>query len=139
MIRKLALIVFVLVISSCAAVDKASKFVFVSKYDTNEYELINWIRTTAELSIESCHDTELSKQNIVTLYKASLEFKNFTQYRRNNTDTYKIATSFYALVDETIQVYADQEQVSQTFCEISLMQIAGTAEVIQQAVGDKPK
>lgn len=112
---------------------------FVAKYDTNEYELINWIRTTAELSHESCDSTDLSKQNFVTLYRGSLEFRNFTQYIKRNTDTFELATNLHQLVDQGLGMYATNETVSQPFCELSLEQIAVSAETIQKVLGDKPR
>lgn len=111
----------------------------VAKYDTNEYELINWIRTTAELSVETCNNNELSKQNFVTLYRGSLEFKNFTQYLRRNSDTYDLATNLHLLVNQGVDMYATNETVSQTFCELSLDQVATSAETIQKVLGDKPR
>jgi hypothetical protein len=111
----------------------------VAKYDTNEYELINWIRTTAELSVETCSNNEVSKQNFVTLYRGSLEFKNFTQYLKRNSDTYELATNLYQLVDQSVDMYATNETVSQVFCELSLDQIVTSAETIQKVLGDKPR
>lgn len=111
----------------------------VAKYDTNEYELINWIRTTAELSVETCSNNEVSKQNFVTLYRGSLEFKNFTQYLKRNSDTYELATNLYQLVDQSVDMYATNETVSQAFCELSLDQIVTSAETIQKVLGDKPR
>jgi hypothetical protein len=111
----------------------------LAKYDTNEYELINWIRTTAELSVETCDNNEISKENFVTLYRSSLEFKNFTQYLRRNQDTYELSNDLHQLIDQGVELYATNEQVSQTFCELSLEQIIASAETIQQVLGDKPR
>ena len=111
----------------------------VAKYDTNEYELINWIRTTAELSVETCDNNEVSKENFVTLYRSSLEFKNFTQYLRRNQDTHELSNDLYQLVDQGVELYATNDQVSQAFCELSLEQIIASATTIQQVLGDKPR
>jgi hypothetical protein len=112
---------------------------FVAKYDTNEYELINWIRTSAELSIETCDNMYLSKENYVALYRSSIEFKNFTQYLRRNQDTYELANNLHQLIDQGVNMYANDNQVSQTFCELSLAQIGESAETIQKVLGDKPR
>jgi hypothetical protein len=112
---------------------------FVAKYDTNEYELINWIRTSAELSVETCDNMYLSKENYVALYKSSMEFKNFTQYLRRNQDTYALANNLHQLIDQAVNMYANDNQVSQTFCELSLVQISESAEAIQKVLGDKPR
>ncbi len=112
---------------------------FVAKYDTNEYELINWIRTSAELSVETCDNMYLSKENYVALYRSSIEFKNFTQYLRRNKDTYELANNLHQLIDQGVNMYANDNQVSQTFCELSLVQISESAETIQKVLGDKPR
>jgi hypothetical protein len=116
-----------------------SSYIFPARYDTNEYELINWIRTTAELSVESCNDYDLTQHNMVTLYRGSLEFKNYTQYQRRNQDAYEMASDLFTMIDNSVQVYAENDIVSQLFCEMSLEQISETAETMQKVLGDKPR
>jgi hypothetical protein len=125
----------IMLLSGCSTVNS----LFVAKYDTNEYELINWIRTSAELSVETCDNTYLSKENYVALYRSSIEFKNFTQYLRRNQDTYALATNLHQLIDQGVEMYANDNEVSQTFCELSLSQIIESAETIQKVLGDKPR
>jgi hypothetical protein len=124
-------IVLVMSLTGCS-------YIFPARYDTNEYELINRIRTAAELTLESCNDYNLTKHNMVTLYRDSLEFKNFTQYQRRNQDTYKMASDLFSMIDNSVQVYTDNT-VSQLFCELSLAQINQTSETIQKVLGDKPR
>jgi hypothetical protein len=81
----------------------------------------------------------LSKQNFVTLYSGSLEFKNYTQYLRRNQDTHELSNDLYQLVDQGVELYATNDQVSQAFCELSLEQIIASATTIQQVLGDKPR
>jgi hypothetical protein len=133
--KNILIIVALLLLSGCSTFNSF----LVAKYDTNEYELINWIRTTAELSVETCDNNEISKENFVTLYRSSLEFKNFTQYLRRNQDTYELSNDLHQLIDQGVELYATNEQVSQTFCELSLEQIIASAETIQQVLGDKPR
>jgi hypothetical protein len=134
--KQLLIIMLLVTLTGCSTV---SSYIFPSRYDTNEYELINWIRTTAELSVESCNDYDLTKHNMVTLYRGSLEFKNYTQHQRRNQDTYKMASDLFTMIDNNVQVYADNITVSQLFCELSLEQINETAETIQKVLGDKPR
>jgi uncharacterized membrane protein len=133
--KNILIIVVLLLLSGCSTLNSF----LVAKYDTNEYELINWIRTTAELSVETCDNNDVSKQNFVTLYRGSLEFKNFTQYLRRNADTHELSKDLYQLIDQGVELYATNDQVSQTFCELSLEQIIASAETIQQVLGDKPR
>ena len=133
--KTLLIIASVLLLTGCNTVNSF----LVAKYDTNEYELINWIRTTAELSVETCNDNQISTQNFVTLYRSSLEFKNYTQYLRRNTDTHQLANNLYQIVDQGVDMYASSETVSPAFCELSLAQIIESATTIQQVIGDKPR
>lgn len=133
--NKVLLLASIFALTSCSAIKSV---LFVAKYDTNEYELVNWIRTTAELSVDSCLDAEVSKQNFISLYKATAEFKNFTQYLKNNSDSHESASSLHSLVDRGLDMYTENATVSPAFCEISLKQIADSAEVIQQTLGSKP-
>lgn len=133
--KTLLIITSILLLTGCNTFNS----LLVAKYDTNEYELINWIRTTAELSVETCDDNEVSKQNFVTLYRGSLEFKNYTQYLRRNTDTHELANNLYQIVDQGVDMYASSETVSPAFCELSLAQINESATTIQQVIGDKPR
>jgi hypothetical protein len=133
--KNIMIMVAFILLSGCNSVNS----LFVAKYDTNEYELINWIRTTAELSVETCDDNKVSKQNFVNLYGRSLEFKNYTQYLGRNQDTHELAKNLYQLVDQSIDMYDTNETVSQAFCELSLDQIVTSAETIQKVLGDKPK
>lgn len=133
--KHLLIIATLLFLTGCSTVNSF----FVAKYDTNEYELVNWIRTSAELSVESCDNMYLSKENYVALYRSSIEFKNFTQYLRRNQDTYALATNLHQLIDEGVNMYANDNEVSQTFCELNLAQIIESAETIQKVLGDKPR
>jgi hypothetical protein len=133
--KTLLIIVSVVLLTGCSTFNSF----LVAKYDTNEYELINWIRTTAELSVETCDNNEVSKENFVTLYRSSLEFKNYTQYLRRNTDTHELANNLYKIVDQGVELYASSEIVSPAFCELSLAQITESATTIQQVIGDKPR
>ena len=133
--KHLLIIATLLFLTGCSTVNSF----FVAKYDTNEYELVNWIRTSAELSVESCDNMYLSKENYVALYRSSIEFKNFTQYLRRNQDTYALATNLHQLIDEGVNMYANDNEVSQTFCELNLAQIIESAETIQRVLGDKPR
>jgi hypothetical protein len=133
--KTLLIIASVLLLTGCNTLNSF----LVAKYDTNEYELINWIRTTAELSVETCDNNEVSKENFVTLYRGTVEFKNYTQYLRRNAETHELANNLYQIVDQGVEMYASSETVSPAFCELSLAQITESATTIQQVIGDKPR
>jgi hypothetical protein len=111
----------------------------VASYDANEYQLINQVRTNAELSKPMCSDSEYSQENLNTIYTNSLELKNYTQYLPNNEATHELAIKLHQIVEDTLALYLTNDQVSQAFCEISLEQITESAETIQQVLGGKPR
>ena len=136
--KKISLLIILFAFTGCSVTNQATSVLFPARYDTNEYELINWIRTTAELSVDSCASTDISRENFEVLYKGSLEFKNFTQYLRRNQPAHDLAINLHTLVDEGYALY-DNQEVSQFFCQTSLLQIADSATSIQQVIGRKRK
>jgi|694.fasta_scaffold65777_3 hypothetical protein len=136
--KRISLLILLFAFTGCSVTNQATAVLFPARYDTNEYELINWIRTTAELSVDSCYSTEISRENFEVLYKGSLEFKNFTQYLRRNQPAHDLAINLHLLVDEGYTLY-DNQEVSQFFCQTSLLQIADSATSIQQVIGRKRK
>lgn len=137
--KKLSIALLFITLTGCGSVTQISSYMFPAKYDSNEYELVNRIRTIAELSMQSCDDTSLSKNNMNILHKETLEFKNYTQYQQRNQDTFNLASNLYSIADGNIQLYNNNDNVSQPFCELSLTQINETAEAIQKVLGDKPR
>lgn len=136
--KTLTLSALLFTLTGCAAVDQGTSILFPARYDTNEYELINWIRTTAELSIDSCQDTEISRTNFDTLHARALEFKNLTEYLPRNQNVNDLATNLYLLVDNGSSMY-DNEEVSTFFCQNTLLQIIDSSISIQQVTGRKRK
>lgn len=132
---KLTLIPLIFLLTSCSTLS----YLTVAKYDANEYSLITSIRTSSEVYVGSCSDSVASKNNVDRLFYLSLEFKNYTQYPKKNTDTYKLATNLHDLIAQTAELYSQEETVSQVFCELNIEQIANSAASIQKTVGDKPR
>lgn len=136
--KNLVLISLLFFLTSCVAVNRGTSILFPAKYDTNEYELINKIRTTAELSIDSCRDTEISRNNFDVLYASTLEFKNLTEYLPRNQNVNDLATNLYMLVDNGFTMY-NNDEVSTFFCQNALLQIIDSSISIQQVTGRKRK
>lgn len=122
-------------LSGCALFDAY----FMAGYDTNEYALVNKIKTKAELSVEDCKDVNKSKQNAEDLYFIAVEMKNFTANIPRNVDTTKLATNLVELTKQGKEQYAKDANVSETFCKLKLQQISRSAEVAQKVIGKKPR
>jgi hypothetical protein len=122
-------------LSGCALIDAY----LMAGYDTNEYALVNRIKTQAELSIDDCKDTIKSKQNADNLYVTAVELKNFATNIPRNEDTAKLAGNLVELTKQGKEQYAKNSNVSETFCKLKLQQIGRSAEVAQKVIGKKPR
>jgi len=122
-------------LSGCALLDAY----FMAGYDTNEYALVNKIKTKADLSVDDCKDQVKSKQNADDLYVVAVEMRNFSQNIPRNVDTTKLAGNLVELTKQGKEMYAKGSPVSETFCKLKLQQISRSAEVAQKVIGKKPR
>ena len=133
--KLIASLVVVSSLSGCALIDAY----LMAGYDTNEYALVNKIKTQAELSIDDCKDTVKSKQNADNLYVTAIELKNFATNIPRNEETAKLAGNLVELTKQGKELYAKNPNVSETFCKLKLQQIGRSAEVAQKVIGKKPR
>lgn len=141
-LRKLNLLLassVIVLLPGCAVVGKFYDAYFMAKYDTNEYGLINKIRTVSELAVEECKDRDKSITNFKTLYYTSTELKNFTQHIPNNPDASKLAGNMVELSKQGKEMYDKSPNVSENFCKLKLQQINRSADTAQKAIGAKPR
>ena len=68
--KRLLLVCAIFALSGCAVIDAY----FMAKYDTNEYALINDIKTKAQVAEENCANNLLVTTQVNELYIKSLEF-----------------------------------------------------------------
>jgi len=122
-------------LSGCVLLDAY----FMAGYDTNEYALVNKIKTKAELSVEDCKDVKKSRQNAEDLYFIAIEMKNFAENIPRNVDTTKLATNLVELTKQGKEQYAKDSNVSEIFCKLKLQQISRSAEMAQKVIGKKPR
>lgn len=118
----------------CALIDAY----FMAGYDTNEYKIINEIRTMSEVSQEECVNSDTSKQVFEGLYIKSVEFRNFTQYIPKNDDAHNLSSQMVELTKQGKEQY-QKGAVSTGFCKLKLQQINRTSEQIQKVIGSKPR
>jgi LAS superfamily LD-carboxypeptidase LdcB len=129
--KKIALAFLVMSLSGCALIDAY----FMAKYDTNEYALINKIRTTAQIAQKSCDKPLEVKPQINDIIYTSTELRNFTQHIPRNPEAYKMAGQ---MVELSEQIKFD-EKTSPVFCKMKLQQVERNAEKIQHVLGSKPR
>jgi hypothetical protein len=133
--KKLLPLIFVILLSGCTLFDAY----FMAKYDTNEYFIVNDIKTKAQVAEENCSNQLLVVTQVNELYIKALEFKNFTSHIPRNKDTDNMSTKLLTLTKDTRDYFNKSEKISPIFCKAKLQQIVKSADTIQHVLGSKPR
>ena len=133
--KKLLPLIFVLSLSGCTLFDAY----FMAKYDTNEYFIVNDIKTKAQIAEENCGNQLLVVTQVNELYIKTLEFKNFTTHIPRNKDADNLSTKLLTLTKDTRDYFNKAEKISPIFCKAKLQQIVKSADTIQHVLGSKPR
>jgi hypothetical protein len=133
--KKLIPLDFVVLLSGCTLFDAY----FMAKYDTNEYFIVNDIKTKAQVAEENCGNQLLVVAQVNDLYIKTLEFKNFTSHIPRNKDTDNMSTKLLTLTKDTRDYFNKAEKISPIFCKAKLQQIVKSADTIQHVLGSKPR
>jgi hypothetical protein len=133
--KKLLPLIFVSLLSGCTLLDAY----FMAKYDTNEYFIVNDIKTKAQVAEENCSNPLLVVTQVNELYIKALEFKNFTSHIPRNKDTDNMSTKLLTLTKDTRDYFNKSEKISPIFCKAKLQQIVKSADTIQHVLGSKPR
>jgi hypothetical protein len=133
--NKLIPLTFVVLLSGCTLLDAY----FMAKYDTNEYFIVNDIKTKAQVAEENCSNQSLVVTQVNELYIKALEFKNFTSHIPRNKDTDNMSTKLLTLTKDTRDYFNKSEKISPIFCKAKLQQIIKSADTIQHVLGSKPR
>ena len=133
--KKLIPLTFVVLLSGCALFDAY----FMAKYDTNEYFIVNDIKTKAQVAEENCGNHILVVTQVNELYIKALEFKNFTTHIPRNKDTDNMSTKLLILTKDTKDYFNKAEKISPIFCKAKLQQVVKSADTIQHVLGSKPR
>ena len=120
----IAAVILTTSLSGCGMINN----IFMAPYDTNEYALVNRVRTFAELG--NC-----DRDHIIALRITALELKNFSEYLPRNTKTIDMNNSLYDMVNDLYK----RENPSQAYCKAKLNIISTSAEMIQNTIGKRPR
>jgi len=134
----IAAISFVL-LSGCTVIQPFIDKFTIAQFDENEYALVNKIRTVAALAGQRCDDQLTSKLYAKSLYHYGIELKNYSQYIPKNEQTKKPVELLYKMTVDVNDRYNKQETVSKTYCELKYKSIQQSAEMIQKAIGNRPR
>ena len=132
--KRLLIVCAIFALSGCAVIDAY----FMAKYDTNEYALINDIKTKAQVAEENCANNLLVTTQVNELYIKTLEFKNFATHIPRNEDSIKLSNKLLILTKDAKDQF-NKSAVSNFYCKAKLEQIVKSADTMQQAIGKKPR
>jgi len=133
--KRILIVLFAFSLSGCALFDAY----FMAKYDTNEYFIVNDIKTKAQVAKENCGNHILVVTQVNELYIKALEFKNFTTHIPRNKDTDNMSTKLLTLTKDTRDYFNKAEKISPIFCKAKLQQVVKSADTIQHVLGSKPR
>jgi hypothetical protein len=119
---KKLLLITLLLLSGCS--------LWVANYDTNEYVLVNRIRTIAQTN-KTCDEI-----TVKDLYFTAKELNNFSQYLPRNQQTVELNKKLLSLV---IELYDKEPPIGIVYCKAKLNIIEISAEEIQKVMGSKPR
>ena len=137
--KKLLLILSVGVLTGCSTMTRLYDSYFMAKYDTNEYALINTVKTKSIVAQADCSDRQKTIDNVNVIYEKSYEFRNFTFHIPRNKDAQAMSEKLLKLTTDTKEYYQKNEKVSDIFCKSRYQQIARAADTIQSTLGSKPR
>jgi hypothetical protein len=133
--KRILIVLFAFSLSGCALFDAY----FMAKYDTNEYFIVNDIKTKAQVAEENCGNHIMVVTQVNELYIKALEFKNFTTHIPRNKDTDNMSTKLLTLTKDTKDYFNKAEKISPIFCKAKLQQVVKSADTIQHVLGSKPR
>jgi hypothetical protein len=137
--KKILLILSVGLLSGCSTLTNLYDSYFLAKYDTNEYALINTVKTKSIIAQADCNDRQKTIDNVNTIYEKSYEFRNFTFHIPQNKDAQAMSEKLLKLTTDTKEYYQKNEKVSDIFCKSRYQQITRAADTIQSTLGSKPR
>lgn len=137
--KKLLLILSVGALTGCSTMTTLYDSYFMAKYDTNEYALINTVKTKSFIAQADCNDRAKTLTHVDAIYEKSIEFRNFAFHIPRNKDAQNMSEKLVKLTTDTKEYYQKNEKVSDIFCKARYQQIFRSADTIQSTLGSKPR
>jgi len=132
--KNLIITLSVLLLSSCALWDSYN----MSKFDNNEYYLINSVHTNAVLGKEEC-GTPKAKYYVTQVWTKSNEFVNYASAIPNNEETITMSIALLQITKGLSDKYEETNSVNKIYCEAKFELIKKNSVTIQNVVGGKPR
>lgn len=128
--KKLLVISLVYLVTGCSTVQDKVENIFAAGYDTNEYALVNKIRTIAQTA-KTCNESTIND-----LYFTTKELNNFSQYLPRNKQSIELNKDLLRLI---MELYDKEQPIGQVYCKAKLNIVEKSAERIQQVTGSKSR
>ena len=128
--KKLLIISLVCLVTGCSTVQDKVESIFAAGYDTNEYALVNKIRTIAQTS-KVCDEATVNN-----LYFTTKELNNFSQYLPRNKQSIELNKDLLRIVNE---LYDKEQPIGLVYCKAKLNILEKSSERIQQVTGSKSR
>jgi len=132
--KQVLALILIFSVSGCAIVNALT----MSKFDNNEYAMVNDIRSAAASAKNKCGAFDENTM-VDNLHYQALVLKNYSQYIPDNAPTIKMTTELYDIVQGLNDKYHGNEPVSAAYCKLKLGNIEKNAETIQKSLGSKPR
>lgn len=127
--------IFLLGLSGCAMIDAY----FMANFDSNEYLLVDKIKSSAEVNTAFCEDRDRMNSIVDNMYLTSTELKNYAKFIPHNEKTIPLTESLYDEVYKLHTRYQNPDKIGKAYCKMKLNIIEKSAETIQEVVGSKPR
>ena len=124
----------ILLISSLFFLQSCS-YLKISKYDPVEYYQSAMVKSFAETVYESCDYAHPGLVDMLELNTRVLT--NVTMHLPNNEEYHELAKKLNLLVDQFVERYYSNEDMSIAYCEMKLESIIETSDQIQILLGGK--
>jgi hypothetical protein len=132
---RILLCMFVLFLSGCSMINRF----IIAPFDSNEYALVNRVKTYAITSKQYCNDGQQITTIAKTINLTTIELKNYSEHLPNNTQTYQPVVLLQKMAQDLDDRYSKNTTVSKTYCELKLQSIFEAADTIQKTIAKRPR
>ena len=130
-------------LSGCATIQPMIDRFTIAPFDSNEYALVNKVRTVAIQTKPKCGVENIAPFAVLDyvneMHDNALLLKNYSQYIPKNDQTIKPVNLTYQMIDELKTRYEKESKVSKVYCELKIQSIIDATESIQKAIAKRPR
>lgn len=137
--KKIIIVISMLMISGCAIVQPIVDRFTIAPFDSNEYALLNKIRTTSQLIKPYCANYRFIEFTITEIYEDAILLQNYSEYLPKNQQTIQSINLLYQMIHDIKKRYSQDITVSETYCQLKLNSIEEASISIQKSIAKRPR